>query len=115
MKAENNKVKTGFEPGQSGNPNGRPKGTPNKTTTLLKDAIIQAATQAGNGDLVAYLEVQAMVNPGPFMSLLGKVLPLVINGQVDHTHREIVEERANKFTEAMQSLIERAETRTRPN
>lgn len=94
---------------------GRPKGVPNKTTMLLKDAIIQAATQAGNGDLVAYLEKQANDNPGPFMSLLGKVLPLVLAGSVDHIHHEIVEQRANKFTEAMQSLIERAESKARPN
>ena len=51
---------------------GRPKGSPNKTTTLLKDAILKAATDAGDGDLAAYLEVQARENPGPFMTLLGK-------------------------------------------
>ena len=55
---------------------GRPKGSLNKTTTLLKDAILKAATDAGDGDLAAYLEVQARENPGPFMTLLGKVLPL---------------------------------------
>lgn len=62
---------------------GRKKGTPNKTTALLKDAILQAATNAGgkNG-LVAYLEAQATANPGPFMSLLGKVLPMQVeNGE----------------------------------
>lgn len=63
---------------------GRAKGTPNKTTALLKDAILQAATAAGNGDLVAYLAKQAEENPGPFMSLLGKVLPLQINASVNH-------------------------------
>ena len=30
---------------------GRPKGSLNKTTTLLKDAILKAATDAGDGDL----------------------------------------------------------------
>jgi hypothetical protein len=63
---------------------GRAKGTPNKTTALLKDAILQAATRAGGaGGLVAYLEVQAIQNPGPFMSLLGKVLPLQVTGPID--------------------------------
>jgi hypothetical protein len=66
-----------------GNP-GRPKGAQNKTTALLKDAIIKAAEQAGNkvGDdgLVSYLEEQATENPGPFMSLLGKVLPMQVEG-----------------------------------
>jgi len=60
---------------------GRQKGTPNKTTALLKDAILQAATNAGNGDLVNYLQIQAIENPGPFMSLLGKVLPMQISGE----------------------------------
>lgn len=60
---------------------GRPKGVPNKTTTLLKDAILQAATAAGGpGGLVGYLTLQAQENPGPFMSLLGKVLPTQVEG-----------------------------------
>jgi hypothetical protein len=50
---------------------GRPKGVPNKTTQLLKDAILKAATDAGDGDMAAYLALQARENPGPFMALLG--------------------------------------------
>lgn len=61
---------------------GRTKGTPNKTTALLRDAILQAATDAGEGDLVAYLKLQALANPGPFLSLLGKVLPMQIAGEI---------------------------------
>ncbi len=64
---------------------GRKRGTPNKTTALLKDAILEAAQQAG-GDtdgLVAYLNQQAEENPGPFMALLGKVLPLQPAGSAD--------------------------------
>lgn len=64
---------------------GRAKGTPNKTTALLKDAIIAAATSAGKGDLVAYLKTQAVENPGPFMTLLGKVLPLQVNAAMTGT------------------------------
>ena len=59
---------------------GRPKGSVNKTTALLKDAIIAAATEAGQGDLVAYLKDQAIKTPGPFLGLIGKVLPLQIGG-----------------------------------
>lgn len=59
---------------------GRPKGAANKTTALLKDAILKAAAGAGKGDMAAYLQIQAITNPGPFMALLGKVLPLQIAG-----------------------------------
>jgi hypothetical protein len=66
---------------------GRGKGTPNKTTKLLKDAILKAAEQAGQDiandedGLVAYLKQQANDNPGPFMALLGKVLPTQVTGE----------------------------------
>lgn len=60
---------------------GRTKGKPNRTTTLLKDAILLAATNAGDGDLANYLKMQATANPGPFMALLGKVLPLQVTGE----------------------------------
>jgi len=69
---------TGFKTG------GRKKGTPNKTTALLKDAILKAAQEAGGGDddgLKNYLVVQARENPAPFMALLGKVLPLQVAGE----------------------------------
>lgn len=53
----------------------------NKTTALLKDAILKAAADAGNGDMAAYLADQAVKNPGPFMGLLGKVLPMQVTGE----------------------------------
>jgi hypothetical protein len=69
---------------------GRKKNTPNKTTALLKDAVLLAATKSGqNIDakskdcLVTYLAKQAEVNPGPFMALLGKVLPMQAVGEVE--------------------------------
>lgn len=59
---------------------GRKKGTPNKTTALLKDAILKAGAAAGGeGGLEGYLQQQAKDNPGPFMALLGKVLPLQLS------------------------------------
>jgi len=61
---------------------GRPKGMPNRTTALLKDAILQAAEGAGGkGGMVAYLTTQAAANPGPFLALLGKVLPMQVTGE----------------------------------
>ena len=52
---------------------GRAKGVPNKTTALLKDAILRAGERAGGTEgLIGYLEIQAKLNPGPFMALLEK-------------------------------------------
>jgi hypothetical protein len=63
---------------------GRKKGAPNKTTTQLKEAILAAAEQAGGeGGLVRYLHDQAQMNPGHFMTLLGKVLPMQVAGDKD--------------------------------
>lgn len=46
---------------------------------MLKNAILEAAEQAGDEEgMVGYLKEQAMKNPGPFMTLLGKVLPLQV-------------------------------------
>lgn len=69
---------------------GRPKGVPNKTTQLLKDAILKAAEEAGGDDgMVGYLTVQAMTNPQSFLPLLGKVLPMQIVGDTDNPLRVI--------------------------
>ena len=60
---------------------GRPKGSPNKTTALLKDAILMAAEKAGDKKgMVGYLVTQAKDNPTAFMGLLGKVLPMQVEG-----------------------------------
>jgi len=68
--------------GEAGAPTpGRKKGQLNRTTALLKDAILEAATRAGDkGGLVGYLEQQARDNPAPFLALVGKVLPLTLQG-----------------------------------
>jgi len=60
---------------------GRKKGTPNKISSALKEAILEAAEQAGGEHgTVGYLVVQAHANPTAFMSLLGKVLPTALTG-----------------------------------
>jgi len=87
-------VKSGDRPKPPNAGKGRKKGTPNKTTALLKDAILKAAEQAGNkvGDegLVSYLVQQAEENPSAFMPLLGKVLPMQVNGAGDDGEHKLV-------------------------
>jgi hypothetical protein len=69
---------------------GRPRGIPNKTTSLLKDALMIAATNAGGkAGLVGYLTQQATANPQSFLPLLGKVIPLQITGGQEPVKIEI--------------------------
>ena len=65
---------------------GRVKGTPNKTTALLKEAILGAATATGsdgNGTdgLLGYCTFLARQEPKAFTQLLGKVLPMQVTGE----------------------------------
>lgn len=69
---------------------GRPKGVPNKNTTLLKEMILAALDKAGGVD---YLAAQAEENPGPFMTLVGKVLPLQVQGDKDNPLQAAIEVR----------------------
>jgi hypothetical protein len=56
---------------------GRAKGTPNRITGAVRDLILAALEGVGGQ---AYLERQAEENPAAFMTLLGKVLPLSVQG-----------------------------------
>lgn len=56
---------------------GRVKGSQNKATAAIKDMITQALDKAGG---VSYLQRQADENPVAFMGLVGKVMPLQVNG-----------------------------------
>ena len=59
---------------------GRLKGTPNKLQGDVKAMILGALSDVGGRD---WLAMQAEENPVAFMSLLGRVLPLQVQGQVD--------------------------------
>jgi hypothetical protein len=59
---------------------GRKAGTPNKLTGQLKDMILQALSNKGG---VTYLEAQADTNPNAFLALVGRVLPLQVQGDPD--------------------------------
>jgi hypothetical protein len=84
------KPKVGTNRGNAGK--GRPKGSPNKTTALLKDAILQAAEAAGDAEgMIGYLTVQARENPAAFLTLLGKVLPMQVQGDPDAPVKMVIE------------------------
>jgi hypothetical protein len=57
---------------------GRTAGTPNKVTGELKTMILEALEGAGG---VEYLKARAVDTPGPFLALVGKVLPLQVTGE----------------------------------
>lgn len=59
---------------------GRPKGVPNKVTKALKEMILEAAEQAHPKGTVGYLKQQAHDNPTAFLALIGRVLPMTIQG-----------------------------------
>lgn len=56
---------------------GRPKGVPNKTTTEVKQMILDALAGAGG---VEYLIRQAEEKPAAFLALVGKVMPMQVVG-----------------------------------
>lgn len=65
---------------------GRPKGAANKTTRILREAVLLAAEAAGGKEgLEGFLKQQAKKkNNAPFMALMGKILPLQIAGDKDN-------------------------------
>lgn len=73
--------------GNRGKPGpGRPKGSPNRTTTVLKDAILLAAEQVGEDGggkdgLTGYLKRVADKDMKAFSALLGRVLPMQVTGE----------------------------------
>lgn len=58
---------------------GRKKGVPNKLTRVLKDMILGALDDAGGQ---AYLAEQARKNPSAFLSLLGRLVPQELKGEL---------------------------------
>ena len=59
---------------------GRPRGSKNKAQAELKEMILTALGEAGG---VEYLTRQANENPGPFLSLIGKVLPKEVDARFE--------------------------------
>lgn len=72
---------------------GSRKGIPNKITGDLKAMILGALDDAGGRD---YLRQQALDNPGPFLALIGKVLPTQVTGPGDGPVQVSVEARLSE-------------------
>lgn len=73
---------------------GRAKGTPNKTTRVLKEALLLAAEVVGEDGkgkdgLVGYLVNVARTEPRSFMPVLAKLLPMQISASVEHEIKDI--------------------------
>lgn len=78
---------TKFKKGQKSGP-GRPKGATNKVSKELKEMILTALDECGGAD---YLVKQAnKKNPAAFMALLGKVLPMTVQGAGEGGAHELV-------------------------
>jgi hypothetical protein len=90
---------------------GRLKGVPNKTTALLREAILMAAESAGGKEgLIGYLRAQARKkNSGPFLTLLGKVLPMQVSGDADNpiapSHTVLIEFVSTDKTRREESMM----------
>lgn len=82
------KRNTGMKPGHA-KMGGRVKGTSNKSTVLLKEAILLAAEavgQDGKGKegLLGYLKMAAVSQPKAFITLLGRLLPTTLANDPDN-------------------------------
>lgn len=60
---------------------GRVKGTPNKVTGEVKQMVLDALAGLGGVD---YLMQRGKENPAAFLTLVGKVIPLQVNGAGDN-------------------------------
>ena len=87
---------TGAEIKKKGNPNpASRKGKPNKVTLALKEAILKSFEMVGAED---YLAEQAMLNPGPYMALIGKIIPKEVSTSIQ------VVDKATMLKELAESL-----------
>lgn len=75
--AENQSIQSSGKKGGKRPGAGRPKGSLDKGNALIRDLACQALNQVGG---VEYLARVAESHPGPFLALLGKILPIQVTG-----------------------------------
>ena len=66
---------------------GRPKGSQNKSTKIIKDAVLDSFDRLGRCEYLVKLANGTASDRAAYMTLLGRVLPSVIEGDVDHKVR----------------------------
>lgn len=125
MKKSKNKSHL-FAPGHA-KVGGRAKGQPNRTTQLIKDAIVRASELAGedlangqelgdDGGTINYLRWLAHEEPAAFAGLLGKVLPIQLQSDkpigITHIERVIVTVEQLKDRAEAAKLIDATRLRT---
>ena len=72
-----------FQPGQSGNLNGRPKGVPNKTTDRVKQLVCELV----EGGMEKALTMLATIeDPKDYLDTISKYISYVIPKQEYHEH-----------------------------
>jgi hypothetical protein len=77
---------------------GRTRGVPNRTTTVIREAILAAAQAVGEDGhgkdgLTGYLRRVALKDMKAFAALLGRVLPTQISAEVSFLDRISYEDR----------------------
>lgn len=60
---------------------GRQKGAQNKITKEIKEMVIQALDEVGG---IEYLKQRAIDNPNAFLTLVGKIIPLQVQGDKEN-------------------------------
>lgn len=66
-----------FKKGEKRPGQGRPKGSLDKGNALIREMVVTALHGVGG---VAYLQKKAESHPQAFMALIGKVLPVQVEG-----------------------------------
>lgn len=67
---------------------GRPKGVPNKITTDMRAAMVEAFDENGG---VAYLSKLAKKNPALFVHMLAKLIPTEVKGAITGSINYIID------------------------
>jgi hypothetical protein len=66
-----------FKKGEKRPGQGRPKGSLDKGNAMIREMIVEALHGVGG---VAYLQEKADSHPQAFMALIGKVMPIQVEG-----------------------------------